>query len=90
MTIVAEAVSLAFDAEKMNYELLGNGDTHLHWHLFPRKNGDIENYGRKGKGPVWWYPMEKMYSDDNRPSKEELELMKSKLLIELDKLLSSK
>lgn len=90
MTIVAEAVSQAFDAEKMNYELLGNGDTHLHWHLFPRKNGDIENYGRKGKGPVWWYPMEKMYSDDNRPSKEELELMKSKLLIELDKLLSSK
>ncbi len=43
----------------MNYELLGNGDTHLHWHLFPRKSGDIENYGNNGKGPVWWYPMEK-------------------------------
>lgn len=45
MSIVAEAVSNAFGAEKMNYELLGNGDTHLHWHLFPRKDGDIENYG---------------------------------------------
>ena len=33
MSIVAEAVSKAFNAEKMNYELLGNGDTHLHWHL---------------------------------------------------------
>ncbi len=44
---------------KMNYELLGNGDTHLHWHLFPRVSGDIENYGNNGKGPVWWYPMEK-------------------------------
>ena len=73
MSIVAEAVSNAFGAEKMNYELLGNGDTHLHWHLFPRKSGDIENYGNNGKGPVWWYPMEKMYNDNNRPSKTELE-----------------
>lgn len=87
MSIVAEAVSNAFDAEKMNYELLGNGDTHLHWHLFPRKNGDIENYGNNGKGPVWWYPMEKMYSDDNRPSDIELQDLKEKLLSELEKLL---
>lgn len=87
MSIVAEAVSKAFGAEKMNYELLGNGDTHLHWHLFPRKSGDIENYGNNGKGPVWWYPMEKMYNDNNRPSKTELEDMKEKLLIELEKLL---
>ena len=87
MSVVAEAVSKAFDAEKMNYELLGNGDTHLHWHLFPRKNGDIENYGNNGKGPVWWYPMDKMYSNDNRPSSAELEEMKTKLLEELEKLL---
>lgn len=60
MSMVAEAVSEAFDAEKMNYELLGNGDTHLHWHLFPRVNGDIGNYGNNGKGPVWWHPMEKI------------------------------
>ena len=87
MSIVAEAVSNAFGAEKMNYELLGNGDTHLHWHLFPRKNGDIENYGNNGKGPVWWYPMDKMYSDDNRPTESELSAMKEKLLLEIDKLL---
>ena len=87
MTVVAEAVSKAFDAEKMNYELLGNGDMHLHWHLFPRINGDIENYGNNGRGPVWWYPMEKMYADDNRPSDMELEQMKMKLLSELNKLL---
>lgn len=87
MSVVAEAVSTAFGAEKMNYELLGNGDTHLHWHLFPRKSGDIENYGNNGKGPVWWYPMKKMYSDDNRPSNIELKGLKEKLLIELEKLL---
>lgn len=87
MSVVAEAVSKAFKADKINYELLGNGDTHLHWHLFPRKAGDIENYGNNGKGPVWWYPMEKMYDDSNRPSHKELEEMKSKLLFELDKLI---
>ena len=86
MSAVAEAVSKAFGAEKMNYELLGNGDSHLHWHLFPRKDGDIENYGNNGKGPVWWYPKEKMYSDDNRPSNEELEEMKLRLLKELEEL----
>lgn len=90
MSIVAEAVSKAFHAEKMNYELLGNGDTHLHWHLFPRKEGDIENYGNNGKGPVWWYPMEKMYSDDNKPSLNELEEMKRKLNTELEALYLSK
>ncbi len=87
MSIVAEAVANAFGAEKMNYELLGNGDTHLHWHLFPRVSGDLENYGNNGKGPVWWYPMDKMYSIDNRPSDEELLRMKSKLSMELEKLL---
>ena len=87
MSIVAEAVSSAFGAEKMNYELLGNGDTHLHWHLFPRVSGDIEHYGNNGKGPVWWYPREKMYSSDTRPSSAELQELKLKLLTELEKLL---
>ena len=85
MSLVAEAASRAFDAEKMNYELLGNGDTHLHFHLFPRKAGDIEGYGNAGKGPVWWYPMEKMYSADNIPSREKLADLKEKLLTELNK-----
>ena len=87
MSVVAEAVAKAFGAEKMNYELLGNGDTHLHWHLFPRVKGDMENYGNNGKGPVWWYPREKMYNPDNRPDKESLNTLKNKLKEELDKLL---
>ena len=88
MSLVAEAVSRAFGAEKMNYELLGNGDTHLHFHLFPRREGDIEDYGNAGRGPVWWYPMEKMYSQDNIPSREELDSMKQKLLCEINTLLA--
>ena len=87
MSIVAEATSKAFGAVKMNYELLGNGDSHLHWHLFPRVDGDLGEYGHNGRGPVWWYPMEKMYDSKNIPTDEELVEMKSKLLKELDRLL---
>lgn len=87
MSIVAEAVSRAFQPEKINYELLGMGDAHLHWHLYPRREGDIGEYGHNGKGPVWWYPMEKMYADDCRPSPEELESMKETLRKELDAVL---
>jgi diadenosine tetraphosphate (Ap4A) HIT family hydrolase len=87
MSIVGEAVFRAFEAEKVNYELLGNGDAHVHWHLFPRKEGDIENFGMNGHGPVWWYPMEKIYSQDNLPSSNELEEYKRKLRNELENLL---
>ncbi len=87
MTIVAEAVYRAFKPEKMNYELLGMGDAHLHWHLYPRREGDIENYGNHGRGPVWCYPMEKMYSDDCRPDNTLLEEMKKSLLEQIELLI---
>lgn len=86
MNTVAQAVSQAFAAEKMNYELLGNGDTHLHWHLFPRVNGDLGAYGSNGKGPVWWLPRETMYSDSSRPSEQELREMKDALLKALERI----
>ena len=89
MTVVAQAVRNAFGADKMNYECLGNetGGAHIHWHLFPRRAGDIGQYGNNGKGPVWWYPMEQMYAEEARPAPEELEEMKQQLLRELDRLL---
>ena len=48
MAIVAQAIFEAFQPRKMNYELLGNGAPHLHWHLFPRHADDP-----RPKGPVW-------------------------------------
>lgn len=80
MADVAEAVKEAFSAEKMNIELLGNGDAHAHWHLFPRRAGDLGKYGINGKGPVWWLPADQMYTDDNKPDSRTLSQLKKKLV----------
>ena len=40
MLRVARAIAAAFRPRKMNYEVLGNTVAHLHWHLFPRYDGD--------------------------------------------------
>ena len=51
MALVAEAVFRAFSPRKLNYELLGNSVTHLHWHLFPRHADDPNP-----QWPVWSNP----------------------------------
>ena len=48
MALVAEAVFRAFSPRKLNYELLGNSVSHLHWHLFPRYADDPNP-----RFPVW-------------------------------------
>ena len=51
MAIVAEAVFRAFSPRKLNYELLGNSVSHLHWHIFPRYEDDPNP-----QWPVWSNP----------------------------------
>lgn len=80
MSLVAEAVAAVYRPEKMNYELLGNGDTHLHWHLFPRVSGDTPQ-----PGPVWWLPREEMWNDDYRPSREQLAARTKQLREEIER-----
>lgn len=48
MAEVAHAVVRAFKPAKLNYEALGNGTPHLHWHLIPRYSTDPHP-----RGPVW-------------------------------------
>jgi len=80
MSKVAEAVYNAFTPDKLNYELLGNGNSHIHWHIFPRRENDTPV-----KGPVWWLDRELMFSKDVMPKDTELKEMKAKLFADLEK-----
>ena len=82
LSIVYEAVYNAFKPEKMNCELLGNGDPHVHWRLFPRHSGDAIK-----KQLVWRLPKEEMFSEEKRPGADELEKMKAKLKREIENLI---
>ncbi len=48
MSILAEAVYKTVRPSKLNYELLGNTDEHLNWHIFPRYKQE-----KKLRVPVW-------------------------------------
>lgn len=82
MSKVAEAVYRAFKPDKLNYELLGNGDSHIHWHIFPRRLTEPTP-----KYPVWWTPREIMYSESVKPTNDALEELKNRLLEELKKII---
>lgn len=82
MVLVSRAVFDAFHPEKLNYEVLGNGESHIHWHLFPRNAGDTEK-----RGPVWLLPQEIMFSESNKPSAEELKSMVDLLKSHIDQLI---
>ena len=74
LAIVEEAVHLAFSPNKINIESLGNGDAHLHFHIFPRYEGDTPI-----PGPVWWLSKEEMFDEKYKPSKDELKSLKRQL-----------
>jgi diadenosine tetraphosphate (Ap4A) HIT family hydrolase len=62
MRLVAEAIATVVKPWKMNYECLGNGEPHVHWHLFPRYETD------QMRGvPIWLRPESerKVTLDDN-------------------------
>lgn len=76
---VAEAVFRAFTPRKLNYELLGNTDHHMHWHIFPRHHDDpLPNR------TVWNVPKEVRNDPVNTPSTQLLEEMRKILFGELE------
>lgn len=89
MSLVAEAVFNVYKPNKMNYELLGNGDSHIHWHLFPRYDGDLGNYGNNGRGPVWWLPKEEMWNNEYKLTKDELSFRTNELKKEIERLMNA-
>lgn len=48
MSLVGTSLAAALKPDKMNYELLGNAQPHLHWHIVPRYKTD-PMWGR----PIW-------------------------------------
>jgi len=83
MSEVAEAVYNAFKPKKLNYELLGNSEDHLHWHIFPRhKNDPMPN------SPIWNIDKTIRCAKSAKPTKNELEFLRRKLLKELNKIAS--
>ena len=81
MAIAAESVIKAFKPKKLNYELLGNSDSHLHWHLIPRYGDDP-----CPKTAIWSIDQKIRCNKNSKPSKEKLKELKEKLIKQLNKL----
>jgi len=73
-SLVAEAVFRAFKPKKLNYELLGNKDAHLHWHIIPRYRDDP-----KPLEPIWSLSPRVRNLEKYKPAADELECLKSRL-----------
>lgn len=82
MSVVSEAVFKAFKPKKLNCELLGNTDSHLHWHIIPRYYRDP-----KPLTAIWSIHSSIRNSSKYKPTAEELKKLKSKLLLALNKIL---
>ncbi len=85
MSIVAEAVHKLFRPRKLNYELLGNKDSHLHWHLFPRYLDDPDI-----NRPVWAYPKQKRCNQSTEISDTFIKTYKPLLKKQVETILKTK
>ena len=84
MSQVAEAVYRAFKPRKLNYELLGNTDAHIHWHIFPRHANDP-----LPMRTAWNIEKEVRNADSARPSKQSLVQLKKLLNQSLSRILNA-
>lgn len=74
MSQVAEAVYTAFQPTKLNYELLGNTDRHIHWHIFPRHADDT-----LPNRTVWNIPREIRNAESEKPTETSLQQLRNAL-----------
>jgi diadenosine tetraphosphate (Ap4A) HIT family hydrolase len=52
MSVIGDALLAVTDAQRINYEILGNTEAALHAHIFPRFQSEPEDLRRI---PVWSY-----------------------------------
>lgn len=75
MTDMAWAVQEAFQPNKLNYELLGNTDEHMHWHIIPRYDSEAHR-----KRAYWSLPKEQRNDPMYKPTPMQISLMREQLL----------
>jgi len=80
MSHVAESLYKAFKPRKLNYELLGNRDPHLHWHLIPRYASD-----KDPTRPIWATMYARRDLETKIPTEETLIELKRQVLLHLSK-----
>jgi len=74
MAQVSKAVYQAFRPIKVNYEMLGNSDPHLHWHIIPRYKNDPDL-----KSSIWVVDKSIRYTESARPTDKQLRGLKERL-----------
>lgn len=84
MALVAEAVYKTFNPKKLNYELLGNTNEHLHWHIIPRYKNDP-----KPDSPIWIVNKRLRYSNSIKSTNKELKIIKRNLKNRIDDLIKN-
>lgn len=78
LAYVGKAVFTAFRPIKLNYEILGNNDPHLHCHIFPRYINDPNK-----TQPIWVIPESMRCAESTKPDNVMLKNLKKTLLAEL-------
>lgn len=74
MSCVAEAIYRVFSPKKINYELLGNLHSHLHWHIVPRYKDDLEV-----NKPIWVDITKAKSMKKGPPSKKDILKLKKEI-----------
>jgi len=75
MSIAAESVYKAFHPKKLNYELLGNTDSHLHWHIIPRYENDPIP-----QRPIWCIDSSITCALKMKPTHNEIKILKTNII----------
>ena len=70
---VARALAKALKPDRLNYELLGNAQAHLHWHIVPRYSND----------PMWGRPIWAGNSPRKRLTSEDYEQLRTLIQAQL-------
>jgi diadenosine tetraphosphate (Ap4A) HIT family hydrolase len=84
MSLIGDAITDVCEPLKINYDILGNIDTYLHAHIFPRYAWEEET---KRKNPVWKYPKEMWELHEYQFNEEKHGDMKKKLAERLKQLM---